>query len=403
VRRKASRSTTTRRPPSTPTDPYRDHAVLNEVATQVCQRGVEELFERLGVRLRRSGKRYTGPCPIHGGRSPVGFNLYPEGETAPGYWVCYSNHCDHYFPRGVIGFIRGVISHQDYGWLARGDPECGHREAVDFALDFLGTKIGDIQADRERAERTSYFAGVEYLTRQAPAVTKAVCDREQFRRQVQIPARYYLDRGYSREILDAYDVGEYRNPKSKLDGRIAVPVYDLDHRMVLGVIGRSVNERCPRCKMYHPISPCPRNFGQCPAGGPKWECSEGFIDKHHIYNMWKARHQILATRCCIVVEGPGDVWRCEEAGLKNAVALMGSDVTDAQQWALESCGATTFVVLTDEDDAGRVAAEQIERKFGDFAHVHRLGLPAKDVGDMSVDQVRRGIVPFVESKTRRKK
>jgi DNA primase len=47
---------------------------------------VAELAERLGTRLRPSGKDSRGCCPVHGGKNPTSFAVDPEQDL----WFCYS-------------------------------------------------------------------------------------------------------------------------------------------------------------------------------------------------------------------------------------------------------------------------------------------------------------------------
>jgi DNA primase len=130
----------------------------------------------------------------------------------------------------------------------------------------------------------------------------------------------------------------------------------------------------------------------------KWLCSKDFKDKLHLYNYWRARPHIEKSRTVVVVEGPGDVWRLEEAGVRNSVALFGSSVSGQQRQLFNSIMGT-FIVLTDNDPAGEIAYSEID-ELCVHANVVRCRVPErhKDVGEMSVDDVRTQIVPLILSK-----
>lgn len=131
-------------------------------------------------------------------------------------------------------------------------------------------------------------------------------------------------------------------------------------------------------------------------------CSEGFVDKYHLYNLWRAKPYIYRSNCVVLVEGAPDVWRLEEAGIHNAVALMGAEVTDIQRSRLECLAVTSIVVAVDMDEAGRRAADVIRQRCGYIANIFRLELPdgRKDVAEMGVDEVKGHVLPFVLSKSK---
>lgn len=117
---------------------YNNFELISDLQDDLCD-DLPRLFEKLGVELYEQGKRFAGCCPIHGGDNPTAFNIYPDGVTMRGYWVCRSRHCEHKYKATPMGFIRGVLS-------ANCGRECSWKEAVDFALKFLGYKhIGEVK------------------------------------------------------------------------------------------------------------------------------------------------------------------------------------------------------------------------------------------------------------------
>jgi predicted nuclease with TOPRIM domain len=61
----------------------------------------------------------------------------------------------------------------------------------------------------------------------------------------------------------------------------------------------------------------------------------------------------------------------------------------------------TIVVITDNDPAGDQAEAAIRQACGSYGRVHRIRPIGKDVGEMTVDEVRNHILPTVMSKTKR--
>lgn len=221
------------------------------------------------------------------------------------------------------------------------------------------------------------------------------------RKALQIPAEYYINRGYSAKVLDEYDVGFMKSRKSELYNRIVVPVYDPDGGGVIGAVGRSLYEKCGRCGLHH-TSSCPTS-DQDKRAASKWKTTTYFTDKHHLYNFWKAKEEIYKTRCVVITEGAGDVWRLVESGITNCVSVFGNKLSDPQEIRLQASGASTFIVARDMDESGAVLAQQVKDRFSSFGKVIILDLPTKDVGEMSVHQIRENIMPVVQAKSREKK
>jgi len=81
-----------------------------------------------------------------------------------------------------------------------------------------------------------------------------------------------------------------------------------------------------------------------------------------------------------------------EAGITNTVGIFGANLSDDQLVLLERSGALNLVILTDYDDAGCRAAEQIIAKCGRRFNYYRPEITEKDVGDMTVEQIQTQII-----------
>ena len=122
--------------------------------------------------------------------------------------------------------------------------------------------------------------------------------------------------------------------KKQMRNRVVAPVYDDDFECMVGCVGRIMHED------YN---------------GRKWVNSKKFYAGAWLYGYWLSREHIKNSRMAVLVEGQGDVWRLWEAGIKNVVGMFGSGLTDTQIRILETSGATTLVLLPDNDEAGAKA------------------------------------------------
>lgn len=212
--------------------------------------------------------------------------------------------------------------------------------------------------------------------------------RDFYRSKVEIPSSYYLKRGFSIEVLDKYDVGTCKRPKKSLYQRAVVPVYNDSGEIILGFTGRSLFAECSKCNHHHdPDKEC--HFF------PKWKHTSGFQKENCLYNYWYAKEHIMKSGVVVIVESPGNVWRLEEAGIHNSVAIFGSYMSANQKKILDASGAFSIVCLLDNDEAGMKGAKKI---YDQCSQMYRLYFPefnANDVADMDIDIVTKDIKPLI--------
>lgn len=335
----------------------------------------------------------SGCCPVHGGDRHNALVFFPDGDTAPGVWKCYSHQCEHSFGKTVLGLIRGVLSHQKLGWTKPGMDTVDFTEAVDWACDFLGIRLDTISS----AELATIKEAREKRP-VAPKIDRSLCNRQQWRQMLKIPAPYFMysrKPSWSANILDKYDVG-YCNG-DHLEGmrcRSVIPIYDAEYYHVIGYTGRSIFEKCPQCGGYHyHKSKCPKH----PGSYSKWKNSSGFNRDQHLFNLWFAKPHILQRRKAVLVEGPGEVLRVEEAGIQISLATLGVGLTDAQQILLEMLGVNEVIICMNSDEAGQESRDVIAKQLMPTCRVHAPKIPAGDFGEMYPLDVYDFLNPLVES------
>jgi len=362
-----------------------DQAKLKIVCDEVCD-DIELLLDSFGLDYKFNNKMITMSCPIHGGDNQSALNLYPTGDNYRGNWKCRTHNCENIFKASVLGFIRGVISHQKYGWTKNGDNSCSFKEAVEYATSIINKDLSDIKINRKDKEKKQFTSVMGYLNSSDNDNTTKKIIRSQIVRSLIIPSQYYLDRKYSAEILSKYDVGLCDKPDKEMYKRIVVPVYDNDYKYMIGCSGRSIFEKCGLCKSHHDTNTnCPNNDDGWKYS--KWKHSSGFKSQNHLYNFWFAKQHILSTATVIIVESPGNVWRLEENGIHNSVAIFGSSLSDRQKILLDSSGAMNIIILTDNDEAGRKAADQIKIKCQNTYRIFSPQISKNDIGEMTSSEI----------------
>ena len=374
---------------------YNQHQ-LKKLCDIVCD-NLETVLSHFDIDYRNAGKMLTMKCPIHGGDNPTAVNIYPNGDNYRGNWKCRTHGCEKTFQGSILGFFRGVLSKTKLDWSKPGDNIYSFNNTIEYINNLIDLDPKDINESHTNIDKARFASTVRYVSNNIKCSNNEPgVPRQSVIKSLSIPSTYYIDRGFSAEILKKYDVGECMNSHKPMHGRVVVPIYDADHKMMIGCTGRSIYHKCEKCKGYHePSGPCvPENdlykF-------PKWKHSAGFKSQENLYNLWFAKSHIEKSRSIIIVESPGNVWRLEESGIHNSVAIFGSNMSDIQKMLIDTSGAMSIFVLTDKDVAGDKAAEQIINRCKNTYRVFRITPSANDVAEMTVQEINEKIKPQIEN------
>lgn len=370
------------------TKTYRSYnqSQLKVICDQLCD-NIESLFETLGIdSIQANGKMLVGNCPIHDGDNKSAFNLYPDGDHYRGNWKCRTHNCEKIFKSSIIGFIRGVLSRQKLGWQKNGDDTVSFQETIKFVEAFLGNDISSIKISKKELEKKKFSYLVQNITNHNKETVSTKITRQNVRNSLCIPCSYFIDRGFDKHILDLYDIGLCDKPNKEMYNRAVVPVYDHDHKFVVGCSGRSIFNKCNKCACYHDIKEeCPDQENKWKY--PKWKHNKDFKSQNHLYNFWKAKKHILDSTKVVIVESPGNVWKLEEAGIHNSVAIFGSNLSDRQKIILDGSGAMTIITIMDNDDAGKKAAIAINDKCKNTYNIINISITKPDIAEMTMDEI----------------
>lgn len=357
-----SRSTSTRR--------WNLEPIIDEAVSRL-----PELLDSLSLSFKETDRFFVGCCPVHDGDNKTAVNIFKTGDTARGNWICYTHNCHRRISQGGWGsslfdFVRGTLTTRN-----------GHNhsfvDGVKYVVKTLAIKP-EKQDDVSFANynKKAYAKLLNNLILDSTPETIEEIKRSLIRKQLHIPSQYFLNRGYTKDILDKYDVGDCNNPTKPMYKRAVVPVYNSEG-IYVGCLGRSVYPECSICNFYHhPDGMC----GEC----EKWKVQSGFNDKQFLFNLNNASKYILESGNVILVEGPGDVMRLEEAGIHNSVALFGVKISDSQELLLEKSGAERIVLLLDNDQAGENGANIIHDKLKKLYQINIVKPIGHDVGSMDI-------------------
>ena len=308
-------------------------------------RDAVDFVELVGSRteLKRAGtRRYVGLCPFHDERSPS-FGIDPVEKLY---------HC---FGCGVGGDVFKFVM---------------ETEAMDFttALESLAERSGielerteeDPRAAERRARRDRLLA---LLERTATYYVRVLWEAPEA-----APAReYLLGRGLREASLREFRVGFAPSGWDKILVASRRAGYSEEELRAAGLVqkgreGRGVYDAF-RERITFPL--CDRRGRVLGFGaramrdnqGPKYvnsRESEVFSKGRQVYAYDLARASASRIGAVILAEGYTDVIALRQAGIDNAVGLMGTALTEAQASELKGL-ARTVVLCLDADAAGQQA------------------------------------------------
>jgi 5S rRNA maturation endonuclease (ribonuclease M5) len=317
---------------------------------------IEPFLKELNIDYVKYPKRITLPCPIHKGDNEEGCSIYYNAEYP--YWKCFTHNC-HDDGKGMLKFISGVLN-------------LSTRETISWIEQRIG-KTEYVNDDRY----SFIYENKEFNSEK----NRQIMSRQEFLSKVTCPSRYFVERGFDKDILVKYDCGTWNVTRETV-----IPVYDENYNFVIGYIERSENKKCCLCDMYHNFSkPCPTTKEE-KAKSNKWKNSFAFYSDQSMYNLWFARDHIINSKTVVLVEGQGDIWSLEKAGIRNGLGLFGVELKNGQRKILDDLGVQNIVLFLDPDEAGQEASNKIETKFGRYYNFYRLN-SKYDPGDSSPEYI----------------
>ena len=360
---------------------------LIKISDILCD-NIEDVFDALDIRVNQASKYYYCKCPIHISDKSGSLMIYPEGHTHRGYWRCVTKGCHSYFKPTIIGFIRGVLSSQKYGWRSKNDKYETFENTLKFIEKTFKIDFQNIEVDYEHIEKKKFMAQTNWNIPMAK--NKPLIYRNEVKAKLGKPPTYFIKRGFSKEIMEKYDVGYCDDPKKLMYNRVVVPVYNESGDYLVGCQGRSIFDKCEKCGGYHnPFS------AKC-AEFPKWLNSKNFNKKDSLYNYWFSKEYIKKSRTAILVESCGNVWKLEEFGIKNSVGLFGNIITDGQEFLLEKIGCMNIIIILDNDEAGISSTKNIQEKLKQFYNIKSIYINGyNDIAEMDEKDIKKQILDII--------
>ncbi len=285
------------------------------------------------VSLKPSGRNFKGLCPFHPEKTPS-FYVYPDSRS----FYCFGCHA----------------SGDVFDWVEK-------TYGVDFgeALKILAQRAGIAltrKAPQEEAQRLMAVLESANLF---------------FQRQLAdspIALQYARKRGLDEPTLKEWEIGYAPDAPEALANHLKKSGHTLRDAASAGVVYGDPGQGYLdffRNRLIFPVRDARKRlvaFGGRALGAsePKYLNTPDtllFRKSALLYGLCYARMPIAREKSAVLTEGYMDVIACHQAGVKQAVASLGTALTP-EQVRLLSRACETLIFLYDNDDAGRKALER---------------------------------------------
>jgi len=323
---------------------------------------IEKLMAALDIDLFHSADKMIGPCPVHGGDNPSGFNVNSDAESQwGGAWFCNTQKCHEKFPNDILGLIQGILSRK-----------MNKQVSFQETLDYIESVIS---VDKTAIRVNNYDVVHQVFNKKQD--NSILCHRDRLLKTLIIPCPYFVKRGFSKEVLEEFGIGFCSDKTKPMHNRSVFPIFNpgnFDNNEIVGVVGRAIDDNAKE----------------------KWKFSKGFHAGKNLFGYNKAYERMKKTGSVVLVEGQGDVVRLYEAGILNCVGIFGCDLNQEQSILLERASIDNIILALDNDKAGRQGRDKIIKQYKTMFNLKTVKFDKKDIGDLTVDQIKEQIIPQIK-------
>ena len=302
------------------------------------------------VKLEKRGQNYLGLCPFHNEKTPS-FTVSPEKKIA---------HCFGCGKGGNIFQFVSLIENITYNQ----------------AIAKLGTRLGlDIESNdnKEASYDLNNELDIMYYGH------RLLADYYNYillnTKEAEDSLKYLLDRGLSEDVIKHFNLGY-----APRDNNIALNFFNsnkinLDLMVEAGLLGKNDNGDYYDVFKDRVMFPIKNNQNQVVAFSGRTMSTDKSVPKYYnthetkifekrkvLYNFSDARSFIAKENEVILCEGYMDVIKAHQNGVKNAVALMGTNIDNNKLKEILSL-VKKITLSLDNDEAGSKAQIEIGNRI----------------------------------------
>ena len=302
------------------------------------------------VKLEKRGQNYLGLCPFHNEKTPS-FTVSPEKKIA---------HCFGCGKGGNIFQFVSLIENITYNQ----------------AIVKLGTRLGlDIESNNNKEESYDLNNELDIMY----YGHRLLADYFNYillnTKEAEDALNYLLDRGLSVDVIKHFNIGY-----APRENNIALNFFNsnkinLDLMVEAGLLGKNDNEDYYDVFKDRIMFPIKNNQNQVVAFSGRTMSTDKSVPKYYnthetkifekrkvLYNFSDARSFIAKENEVILCEGYMDVIKAHQNGVKNAVALMGTNIDNNKLKEILSL-VKKITLSLDNDEAGSKAQIEIGNRI----------------------------------------
>ncbi|MGJ8524028.1 DNA primase [Carnimonas sp. R-84981] len=327
------------------------------MAGPISQRFIDDLLARVDIGelvgervvLKKAGRNLSGLCPFH-------------DEKSPSFTVSREKQFYHCFGCGAHGNALRFLMEYDRLSFPEAVEQLAQRQGMEVERE--DDHLPAAQKEKLAEQRRKRDAGVNLLELASDWF------RQQLTEQHAAEARRYLDgRGLNSDIIDAFAIGfapdSWDGLKQYLNGHSVAENVQVEYGLLRQREDDSRTWDLFRNRVIFPIRDWKGRtlgFGGRVLGDakPKYLNSPEtpvFHKGRELYGLYEARQQKSNIARLVVVEGYMDVVALAQHGIHNAVATLGTAITEEHLTRLYRV-VDEVVFCFDGDGAGRRAAKR---------------------------------------------
>ena len=302
------------------------------------------------VKLEKRGQNYLGLCPFHNEKTPS-FTVSPEKKIA---------HCFGCGKGGNIFQFVSLIENITYNQ----------------AIAKLGTRLGlDLESNDNKEASYDFNNELDIMYYGHRLLSDYYNYILLNTKEAEDALKYLLDRGLSEDVIKHFNLGY-----APRDNNIALNFFNsnkinLDLMVEAGLLGKNDNGDYYDVFKDRVMFPIKNNQNQVVAFSGRTMSSDKSVPKYYnthetkifekrtvLYNFSDARSFIAKENEVILCEGYMDVIKAHQNGMKNTVALMGTNIDNNKLKELLSL-VKKITLSLDNDEAGSKAQIEIGNRI----------------------------------------
>ncbi len=310
---------------------------------------IHDILDDLGVEYRDRYHSLTAPCPVHYSGRADSFSWHVDR----GIWSCFSRSCHVKYNSDIFGLVKALKSYS-FG------------ESIQYLKQFVDLSISkeDLKKIIDARQNKEFVIKSRKAKKDTQVFPETSLDSLQYH-------GYLESRGFSRQIVEVYHAGVGASTGRYMSNRVVFPIRNMRGE-IIGFTGRTLLDDWKE------------------RGSPKWLHSRDYDAKNNLFNIDRSALFIRESETAIIVEGPLDVLRLEDAGVRNSVAVLGKNLYNEQMTILMNVPAFKLVLALDNDTAGKHGMAAAFKTASGFFDVELLNLPESknDIGDLTTLEIR---------------